>query len=191
MYYNLTIYYSFSMVFAVIIILYGFILLTRKKFMVRRTYDRLFILYLAILNPTISLIEMGYGLQLFISISLVTVLMIIIGRGRYIITNVNAQMVSSILVDILKERNLSYDEKKNTVILKNYDNKRIIYIQTLNSVEVNLKNVRNLPIYEEIKTKLKSRIKEVNVTVFPFLGLFYIGLGGIVIVALQIIINYS
>ncbi len=176
----------------VLLILYGLILLTRKKFMVRREYDGVFVFFIATLHPTISLIEMGYGLQvLFICILPVTVIIILLARGRFTITNVNEQMVSSILTDILIEKNISYEKEKNSVVLKDYDNKRITYPQTLNSVELNLKDIRNLSIYEDVKIELRSRIKEVKSTVFPSTGVFFLGLGIIIMVVLQYLLTKS
>ncbi|AOY76798.1 hypothetical protein [Clostridium formicaceticum] len=170
----------------VLIILYGLILLTRKKFMIRRECDGIFIFFFTMLNPAIQIIEMGYGIKyLIILILSVSALVIFIARGRYTLTNVNAEMVLSALTDILNEKNISYGEENNTVILKDYDSRRITYTQSLSSVEVSLKNIRNLSIYEEVKTELKSRIKQIDLTVFPSSGLFYIVLGAILMVGMQ------
>lgn len=179
-------FYNLATISGVLVILYGLILLTRRKFMVKRGYLNIFIFFMSTLNPTIKLMEMGYGFPLlFIGILLIFALVIIISRGRYTLTNINEKMVSSTLIDILEEKNLSYEEDKNTVILEDYDSKQISYRQSLNSVEINLTEILTLPFYKELKVELRTRIKAINLTVFPTLGCSLIILGAIFLMILQ------
>lgn len=98
-------FYTLATISGVLVILYGLILLTRRKFMVKRGYLNIFIFFMSTLNPTIKLMEMGYGFPLlFIGILLIFALVIIISRGRYTLTNINEKMVSSTLIDILEEK---------------------------------------------------------------------------------------
>ncbi|ABR48032.1 hypothetical protein Amet_1866 [Alkaliphilus metalliredigens QYMF] len=147
-------FYTLATTLGTLFILQGLILLTRRKFMVRREYDGVFYAFITILSPIILLNKMGYETRLiFIGILPFIVFVIIVTRGRYTIYNVNTQMVSSALTDILEAKGMSYEEEKSSVILKDYDNKRISYTQSLNSVEVNLKDARKLLFYEELRTE--------------------------------------
>ncbi|ABR47993.1 hypothetical protein Amet_1823 [Alkaliphilus metalliredigens QYMF] len=180
------IFYTLATTLGALFILQGLILLTRRKFMVRREYDRVLHAFFIILGPILLLNKMGHETRLlFIGVLPFIVFVIIVTRGRYTIYNVNTQMVSSALTDILEAKGMSYEEEKSFIIFKDYDNKRISYTQSLNSVEINLRDARKLRFYEELRTELRSGIKDINLTVFPATGLFFIVIGAILIVALQ------
>lgn len=178
-------YYILGTIWGVAITLYGLILLTRRKLMIRRVYDFLFLFFITMSNTTIELIKMGYWIWPLLITALLFILAIIITRDRFTLTNVNSQMVSSVLTDILKEKNISYKQDENNITLKDYDNKRISYTQSLNSVEINFKDIRSFDFYKELKEELRCRIKKLKLEIFPSTGLFYTVLGVIVIIVLQ------
>lgn len=178
-------FFLLSKIWAALIIVYGLIILTREKFMVRREYVGIFMLFIMLLTPGIRMFERGNWI-LFIIVFVIpfSSFLILMNRDRYILFNVNNQIVFSILIDILKEKNITFEREKNSIILKNYDNRRIEYSQSLNSVEVNFRGVRKLIISEEIKEELRSRIRKIKVKVFPLAGLFLITIGSIIMVTL-------
>ncbi len=145
----------------------------------------IFVMIIATLNPNIRLIEMGYELNvLFINLFII-VLLIIISRGKFTLTNVTAEMVSTLLIQILEERSISYEERENYIYLKNYEDKCIYYKQSFNSVEINLRNIRTLSFFKEIKKELRLRIKRIESTVFPTIGVIFIVLGVIFMIAVK------
>ncbi|MCC5910025.1 MAG: hypothetical protein JJT76_06260 [Clostridiaceae bacterium] len=177
---------TLDIILGVLIVLFGLVILTRRKFMVKRGFINTFIFFMIILNRIIGMFQRGYGFSyLFIVLLPLLALVIIISKGRYLLTNVNKEIVSSTLIDILEEKNISYEEDKNAVILADYDNKRISYNQSLNIVEINLKDVINLPFYKELKAELRSRIKAIHFKIFPTLEIFLIVLGATYIGLLQ------
>lgn len=84
----------------------------------------------------------------------------------------------------VKRKNIAFEQNKNSIILVDYDDSEIIYGQSLNSVEVNFRGVKNPHIYKEIKSEIKSRIRNIDTTVFPLIGLYRIAIGLIIIIAL-------
>jgi hypothetical protein len=111
-------------------------------------------------------------------------IVIMIGRGIYVITNTNDQMVVDTLMDMLDENGILYAEKKDKIFLKEYD-KDISYSESLNTVHINLKSIRDLSFYKEFKIELMSRIKDIDLTVFPSSGVFLIISGFIFIFVIE------
>lgn len=74
-------------------------------------------------------------------------------------------------------------KKQRTIFATHY--KRISYTQSLNSVEITFKDIRNFDFYKELKEELRCRIKKLKLEIFPSTGLFYTVLGVIVIIVLQ------
>ncbi len=169
-------------IWGTLIIICGLFLLTKKKLMVEREYSGIFMYLLIWLAPFATL---GYELQyIFIFLLPMCAIAFLVYRGRFTIYNVNIHIVSPLIIDILKSKNISYEEEKNSVILKGYDNRRINYTQSLNSVEVNFNEIRGLTICKEIKDDLRSRIRNVTTTVFPFTGIWFIATGVIILLIL-------
>jgi hypothetical protein len=183
----------------VLIIIYGLIIFTGRKFMIKREYDSIFTIFIiilfnalryfedvlssgrshnivSILFNDIRYIEWGDVLSLLF-ITFIFILAVMITIGRYTLINVNSKMVLDTLTEILKEKGISYEEEENYVILRDLDNKRISYTQSLNSAEVDLRDIRKTSFYKELKQELGCRIKKIKVRVFPATGLLLIGLG--------------
>lgn len=190
--------FAFAIMGALVII-YGLIILTGRKFMIKGEHNSIFTIFIIILfnviryfeyflssgmsNSIVSIlfndiryIEWGQILSLLF-ITFLFILAVMINMGRYTLTNVKSQMVLDTLTEILKEKGISYEEEEDSVILRDFDNKRISYIQSLNSVELSLRDIRKTSLYKELKKELGCRIKKIKVRVFPATGLFLIGLG--------------
>jgi len=174
--------YIIDITFGILTITYGIILLTRRKFMIKRTYFSLFFPGFLILRQSIELAKMGNLSWPLLMLTCVFILGILISRYKFTLTNVNSQMVSSILTGILKEKNISCEKYENKIILNNYNNKEIKYIQSLNSVDIDFNHIKSLPFYKEIEEELRDRIKKLEVMIFPYSGLFYLVLGIIIMI---------
>ncbi|MBS4535101.1 hypothetical protein GOQ29_05645 [Clostridium sp. D2Q-14] len=171
------------------LILYGFILFTRRKIMEKNEYGSIFVLIISIIPFVIDYFEKDYEqvdlLGMIIVVILpITIISIILNRERYNIINVNSQMIKTTIIDLLRENDISYEEEKNAIILKDHDNKRISYKERFNSVDLKLTDIRQLTFYKELKTELKYRIKEIDRSVFPFSGIFYIIFGILIVVVI-------
>lgn len=172
--------YIFPIMLAVLIILWGLLLLTKRKIMVRRVYEVIFVL-LIVISFTAKLIDRGYnnGLQsLFLWFFIVFVLIIIINKEQYTIYNVTIEMVESTLINILEEKGLDFTKMNYNLVLTDYDSKQIYYDPSLNNtVEVNFKDIKKLSIYTELKQELERRIKDIELQVFPSRGIISIVIG--------------
>jgi hypothetical protein len=182
-----------------LIIIYGLIILTGRKFMIKQEHNSIFTIFIITLFNVIRYFEyflsrgmsdsiksilfndiryIGWGEMFYLLfIAFLFIVAVMINMGRYTLTNVNSQMVLDTLTEILKEKGISYEEEENSVILSNFDNKIISYKQSFNSVEVDLREIRKNSFYKELKKELGLRIKKIKVRVFPTTGLFLIGLG--------------
>lgn len=77
-------------------------------------------------------------------------------KSVYILENTDTKKVGNILARILEDKNISYEEQGNGIILNDY-NKCIYYKKILNSVEVNLEEIIDLSFYKYINRELWLR----------------------------------
>lgn len=77
-------------------------------------------------------------------------------KSVYILEHTDTKEVGQILTSILQEKNTSYEEEENTIILKDY-NKHIYYRKILNSVEINLEEITDLSLYRVLNRELWLR----------------------------------
>lgn len=160
-----------------IMVLYGLILLTRKKFMVNRIYQSIFSFLIITMFWIAQSIEMGRGLIIIIFNIVMIILAIMINKGKYTITNINTKILLSILTNILEEKDIVYEQEEKSIKLTGYNNELISYTQSMNTVMINLYDIKGLPLYEEIKKELKIKVKEIDEVVFPTEGAIMLGLG--------------
>ncbi|MBS4539663.1 hypothetical protein GOQ27_14410 [Clostridium sp. D2Q-11] len=163
--------------FGIFYIIYGLIVISGKKFMVRSKYEAIIqnFFFLAIIIS--RFIEIDGGIFI-ISIFILIFALIFLGqRGVYTMYNVNGETFSSILMSILEEKNISYVVNKDELVLKGYNNEVIFYRKPLNSLQINLKEIRHLDFYKELLKELSNQIKEVNLKLFPTAGIVDLLLG--------------
>ncbi|SNS85431.1 hypothetical protein SAMN05446037_102424 [Anaerovirgula multivorans] len=175
--------FSYMLVGAIFILI-GLILLTRKKFMVSKMYDASLITLIWISGIRFRAIDSMSYYHYIISIGMIIFFWVTF-RGKYTLYNVNKEMVSAALTSILKEKNIAYKKIDDSFVLEDNDNKSISYNQSLNTVEIDLKHIKNLPFYEEIKQGLINKIKEIDKRLFPFIGIGHVLFGIVVIVVVQ------
>lgn len=174
--------HNLEILFGAIIILYGILLLTRRKFAIRETYVNLFFPGILILPQMMEAIKEGkwlWALPLWIG---AFIIVIVVGKYRVTLTNVDSQMVSTALAGVLKEQGISYEKYKNRIILKEYEHKEIKYMNSLNSVSIDFNGIKDLPFYKEVEGALIHSIQKNDEKVFPSAGLFYMALGVVLLV---------
>lgn len=186
---SLTFYWAIS----VFLMAFGGILLFRKKIMLWRGYDMLFII-VVINYPSLSLSiiswPLGHIVILVIAYLLLILLFYFLSRGRYTIYNVNAEMVSYTLNSVLKGEGIRYEIDGNIVILEDNENRTIKFKQSklsMNSVEIDFSAIIKLPIYEKIRGELRMQIKQIETTVFSISGIFTFALGVILLSVVQFV----
>lgn len=154
----------------------GFILSTRKKFMVKNNYHILVltIIILASLSKAIKTSPTPYVLIIFI----LALALIMGGYGRYSVYNVNEKMIYSTLISILNEKGIHYMENSNSLVLRDYNEKSISYKKHSNDcIVINLEDIIDLPFYGEIRLELRTKIKNIHDVIFPTTGVLLIVLG--------------
>lgn len=173
-------------IFSVFTIAYGIVILTRKKFMLKRIYESIFIFLIGMSKPLIDLSSQGYSLQYFFIVILpLALLYYLIIKDRYILININYEMVLEALTGILKDYDISYEENKNTLLLKDYMGKKITFNQSLNTVDISFKGISDLSFYKSIKSQLKVRINKMEEKVFPYAGILYTSIGVVMLIVFQ------
>lgn len=100
-------------VLTTLVILYGLILISRKKFMINALYTNILMMFLTTIPAIGQYRENGYWLSfLYICVLPFFVAMIMISKGRYIMTNVNSKIIVLIITNFLDKRNISYEQQK-------------------------------------------------------------------------------
>lgn len=128
-------------------------------------------------------------LGIFIFSIILIVLIGLIYQRKYIIFGLSLNTVIEILKDILNEEGISYYEEERSIILEGYGDKSIFYRKSWDSVEITLKEIRDLTFYETIKDKLKVKIQKVDEKLFPTNGVFYL-ISGIGLMMLILFLEY-
>jgi hypothetical protein len=111
-------------------------------------------------------------------------------KGRYDVANIKTETLMPAITDLLNEKGIIYEVIDNSVVLTNYDNKKIKCREILNSTEINFRGIRRLPFYGDIKNSLISKAKLIKETVFPSMGVFYI-VAGIILIAVALLVASS
>lgn len=178
--------------FGVFYIVIGLVLIIRKKIVVKKEHRNIFFLCIILAPFIINSTELVfYEKNLIIFIIFINILVIVpltifginTGRNTYEIINVNTQSVVLAITNILKEKNIPYEEKDKAILLKDYDDKSIGYKKALDTVSIDFKSIKELSFYEEIKEELISKIKGIKIRVFPTSGFLFIVFGMILLLA--------
>ena len=165
-----------------ILITYGLFLMIGRKIFLRRLYDSVIVFIIVSSNPILNLIKSGnikyeYIFSIFILLLPMIGLIYYITKGRYSIYNIKSKLLSDTLKEILNENKIAFEEQKNALLLKDWDDKQIRYKYFLNTVELNTRDILDLPFLTSMLSQLKSRIKNKKTKVFPVSGVLFILLG--------------
>lgn len=160
----------------IIFTLYGFVVLIKRRFMISSMVSSLLNMLIS-LAPIFSLRDHLKPLGIIIIYGSFVLLILLLQKGTYIIYGVNREVVINILRDFLDAKGISYEEKDHSLKLIKH-NKSIDYNKSFDCVSINLRDIRKMPIYEEIKSKLKLEIEDVELKLFPIMASINI-VGGI------------
>jgi len=102
-----------------------------------------------------------------------------IHKGRFTLVNVTNPMVMETVTAILEEKDIAHLIEDEQVVLGGQERLIISFQQSMNSVELNLREIGKLPIYKELLEELKIRLREKKSVGFPSTGVFLIVGGGL------------
>ena len=185
----------YSRIVGIVLIALGCLFLTKKRIIINQRYFIMFS-YTTIfggiaidqfggntINPiwTNNYLLILAALYLFLGIiSFFTI------RGRYTIINVKIEAVMPVITKLLDKKGITYEVIDNSVVLTNYENKKINCEDVLNSTQINFRDIIRLPVYDNVKDSLLTKVKLIKETIFPSMGVLFIMLGTILIVITQI-----
>ena len=169
---------TFLKIVGVIVVAMGCLILTKKKLIISRQYDMIFLCSVLSINMVYNTNWPRQYLLLIAAFWLLSVIIsYIIMAGRFTITNLKTAALLTTLTKSLDEKGVLYELTDQAIILVNDDNKKIIYSEFLNSSEINFRRIRKLPFYKELLNSLFLKVKLVKDNVFPSTGVFCVIMG--------------
>lgn len=182
-------YIMLGIIDGLILILLGCLFLGRKKCIYRQSYDTNFVI-LMLFGNSATVSDLGnQGLLIVAAVSLITILFSgFFSKGIYSIVNIKNKTTIFILKNILDEKEIAYEEIYDSIELTDYDNKKIDFVESLNHVRINFRDIRKLPIYNEIKDDFIIRVKLDSTTTFPATGVSMLIIGTLLLVASLIVL---
>lgn len=182
-------YIMLGIIDGLILILLGCLFLGRKKCIYRQSYDTNFVI-LMLFGNSATVSDLGnQGLLIVAAVSLITILFSgFFSKGIYSIVNIKNKTTIFILKNILDEKEIAYEEIYDSIELTDYDNKKIDFVESLNHIRINFRDIRKLPIYNEIKDDFIIRVKLDSTTTFPATGVSMLIIGTLLLVASLIVL---
>lgn len=160
----------------------GMLYMTGKKWIVPKWLDNLMILAVCAAYPFLLLRNGTFGLPWAGGIALLglVILAAVFGwfsLGKFTVVNLRAQAFATALLEQLTAMGIPAEAGEQRVFLPEHGDREIVYRQYTNTVEADLRSIRSLPIYSELATGLKQRLRASAEKVFPAAGVFYFLLG--------------
>ena len=157
------------------LISFGSILSLKRIYIIRREYITIFLMFFSFL-PQMLNTGLSFFWLVFLAMALLAAT---IHKGRFTLVNVTTPMVMDVVTSILEEKDIAYLIEDEQVVLVGQERLIISFQQSLNSVELNLREIGKLPIYKELLEELKIRLSGKKSAVFPSTGVFFIVVGGL------------
>lgn len=182
-------YIMLGIIDGLILILLGCLFLGRKKCIYRQSYDTIFVILILVGNSANVYNFVNQGLLIVTTVSLIAIsFSAFFSKGIYSIVNIKNETTISILKNILDEKEIAYEEIYDSIELTDYDNKKIDFVESLNHVRINFRDIRKLPIYNEIKDNFIIKVKLDSTTTFPATGVSMLIIGTLLLVASLIVL---
>lgn len=170
-------------IISLLLIAYGIIISTRKKFIVSGMVEQSFILVMLTINSVNTGIErkdMGFAIAFPLILAVVFALLV---HGKYTVYNVTGHEIESLIDKILCEKDIGHEIHKDSIWLKDCGDEIPIHA-SFNTVEINLRQVRKTDVYAVIRDGIKSRLGKIEEKHFSFSSIMYIALGVIFFIIL-------
>lgn len=171
------------LVISIAYILLGIFLLFKRKSRVSQIPFEL--LHFSVISLNFLVVFNGNKyLGMFLFVIILIGLVGLMYQRKYIIFGLSLNTVLKVLKEILDEEGIAYYEEERSLKLRDYGDKSIFYRKSWDSVEITLKEIRDLSFYETVKNKLKIKIQEIDERLFPTNGVFYLisGIGLMVLI---------
>lgn len=182
-------YIMLGVIDGIILILLGCLFLGQKKIIFRQNFDITLFILILFGNHVIVFNLENQWLLIVAAVTLITILFSnFFSKGIYSIVNIKNETTISILKNILDEQEIAYEEIYDSIELTDYDNKKIDFVESLNHVRINFRDIRKLPIYNEIKDDFIIRVKLDSTTTFPATGVSMLIIGTLLLVASMIVL---
>jgi len=117
-------------------------------------------------------------------------LAVLIHKGRFTLVNVTTPMVMKVVTTILEEKNITHLIEDEQVVLGGQERLIISFQQSMDTVEMNLREISKLPLYRELVEEIKIRLNGKRSTGFPSTGVFMIGIG-VLLTTIMVVISSS
>ncbi|MFR9070387.1 MAG: hypothetical protein ACLVIU_08515, partial [Paraclostridium sp.] len=95
----------------------------------------------------------------------------------YSIHNVKKTDVINIIEEYLEIKNIKYEVREDEIYLPEFY--KTILIDSLMSISLDFKDIKDIDFYNDLVKKIKSGIKEIKLRYFPLEGMFYLIFTGI------------
>ena len=156
------------------------ILLSGVKIMFNPRYAQVIMFIFITYSPFSNLIEgykLGYtGISSIIIFSIVFLLIFIWGYRKnkhiYSIHNVKKTDVINIIEEYLKIKNIKYEVREDEIYLPEFY--KTIFIDSLMSISLDFKDIKDIDFYNDLIEKIKTGIKEIKLRYFPIEGMFFL-----------------
>lgn len=182
-------YIMLGIVDGLILILLGCLFLGRKRIIFRQNFDITLFILILFGNHVIVFNLENQWLLIVAAVTLITILFSsFFSKGIYSIVNIKNETTTSILENILDEKEIAYEEIYDSIELTDYDNKKIDFVESLNHVRINLRDIRKLSIYKEIKDNFIIKVKLDSTTTFPTTGVSMLIIGTLLLGASLIVL---
>lgn len=159
------------MTIALIIILYGILICSKKKILISRVYMQSLLVFMLGIN---LLKSNGEGLLWTISIMvLLFIFSLVYLKGRFEIHNVSNEDMLLIVEKVLTQINIEFQVEGDSIVLSKFDDANIV----IEMRELNLRKVMKLDFYSELINGIRVELKTLGKSRFSLLGPFYICLG--------------
>ena len=170
----------------VILIIYGVVICTGKKFIMHRMFEQSIILLIVADSCKGGIRHKSiFGIVLFL---IVVIISVFIMRGRYTVYNVNRDNLVKWIQDILDRKGIVYEDEKDKIILSEcYDETRVynkeIKIHSFfgqKESELNIRDTKDIEdenLYSEIVDEIRSKAKTDERIEISYSGIIYIVLG--------------
>ncbi|MBM7613834.1 hypothetical protein [Alkaliphilus hydrothermalis] len=175
-----------SIIVGVIFILTGILLSKRRIYIIRREYIAIFIMLFSTL-PIILNNRFSFVWIVFLPM---TLLALTIHKGRFTFVNATTPMTMDAVTAILDDKNITHLIEHEQVVLGGHKRLIISFQQSMNTVEMDLREISDLPIYKELLDELKHTLNGKRSTLFPLAGFFMIGLG-MLLITMMVVVSRS
>ncbi|MCT4604771.1 MAG: hypothetical protein N4A64_01495 [Marinisporobacter sp.] len=178
--------YIIFFIFSLIPILLGIIIIKGKKIIVSRTFEQFLIAFIFISLSTIKgnhSIDYDDVYSVIIVSFISTIMLFLFLKGNYALYNTHSIDIIPLIIESLEECHIDYTLKENTIIIPQYNNRRIDLNNDSGCTRMDLSELREIHVHKKLLLQIKSKLNSINNKYFPtygvvlvILGVFWMGL---------------